>query len=52
MIAKQIYLLKNFFIYGCVGSSLLCMGLSSCGEWGLVRGLLIPLAYPIAEHGL
>ena len=34
-----------FIIFGCIGSSLLCTGVSSCGERGLlfiaVRGLLI-----------
>ena len=44
------------FIFGCVGSSLLCTGFSSCGEWGLlfvaVRGLLIAVASLVAEHGL
>ena len=31
---KFIYL--NLFIFGCVGSSLLLMGFSSCSEWGLL----------------
>ena len=48
-----IYLL---FIFGCIGSSLLCAAFSSCGERGLlfvvVRGLLIMVASLVAEHGL
>ena len=45
------------FIFGCVGSSLLCArAFSSCGERGLlfigVRGLLIAVASLVAEHGL
>ena len=52
-ILKFIYL----FIFGCVGSLLLCAGfLSSYGEWGLlffaVRGLLIVVASLVVEHGL
>ena len=48
---KFIYL----FIFGCVGSSLLCVqAFSSCSEWGLlfvaVRRLLIAVASLIAEH--
>ena len=50
------YLLFIYFIFGCVGSSLLCAGFSSCGKWGLlfvaVRGLLIAMASLVAEHGL
>ena len=46
----------NLFIFGCVGSSLLCVAFSSCGERGLlfvaVRGLLIVVASFVAEHGL
>ena len=50
---KFIYL----FIFGCIGSSLLCVGFfSSCGEWGLlfvaVRRLLTALAPVVAEHGV
>ena len=45
-----------FFIFGCVGSLLLCVGFSSCGERGLlfvaVRGRLIVVASLVAEHGL
>ena len=45
------------FIFGCVGSSLLCAwAFSSCGERGLlfvaVLGLLIAVASLVAEHGL
>ena len=44
------------FIFGCVGSSLLRAGFSSCSEWGplfiAVRGLLIVVASLVAEHGL
>ena len=49
---KLIYL----FIFGCIGSSLLYAGFSSCGKQGLlfivVRGLLIVVASLGAEHGL
>ena len=41
---------------GYVGSSLLCVSFSSCGEQGLlfiaVRGLLIVVASLVVEHGL
>ena len=44
------------FIFGCVGSSLLCVGFSSCGERGLlfiaVHRLLVAVASLVAEHGL
>ena len=44
------------FIFGCVGSSLLRKGFSSCDEHGLllvaVRGLLIAVASLVVEHGL
>ena len=47
---KFIYL----FIFGCVGSSLLCMASSSCSERGLlfvvVCELLIVVASLVAEH--
>ena len=48
---------KNEFIFGCIGSSLLCVGfLFSCGEQGLlfiaVRGPLIVVASLILEHRL
>ena len=44
-----IILFIYLFIFGCVGSSLMCAGfLSTCGEWGLhfvvVRGLLTVVA--------
>ena len=43
------------FIFGCVGSLLLCEDFS-CGEWGLlfvlVLGLLIAVASVVAEHRL
>ena len=45
-----------FFIFGCVGSSLLSGAFSSCGERGLLfvaeRRLLIALASLVAEHRL
>ena len=53
-----IYFLKFiYFIFGCIGSSLLCArAFSSCGERGLlfiaVRGLLIVVASLVVEHGL
>ena len=55
-----IYLFLKFiylFIFGCIGSSLLCAGfLSSCGEQGLlfvaVHGLLIVVAPLVVEHEL
>ena len=44
-----------FFIFGCVASSLLCVGFS-CGEQGLlfvvVRWLLTAVASLVVEHGL
>ena len=44
------------FIFGCVGSLLLRMAFSSCGEWELlfvaVCGLLTAVASLVAEHGL
>ena len=50
------FFLMNLFIFGCVGSSLLRVGFSSCSERGLlfvaVRGLLIAVASLVAEHGL
>ena len=52
---KYIYLFY-LFIFGCVGSSLLREGFSSCDEHGLlliaVRGLLIVVASLLVEHGL
>ena len=53
---KFIYLF-NLFIFGCVGSSLLCVrAFSSCSEWGplfiAVRGLLFVVAFLVAEHGV
>ena len=52
---KKIYLFY-LFIFGCVGSSLLCAGFPSCGEWGplfvVVRELLTEVASLVAEHGL
>ena len=49
--------LKNLFIFGCIGSSLLRRrAFSSCGEQGLlfiaVRGLLTAVSSLVAEHGL
>ena len=52
---KLFFLINLFifyiFIFGCIGSSFLCMG-----EQGLlfivVRGLLISVASLVAEHGL
>ena len=50
------YIIQILFFFGCVGSFLLHMAFSSCGEQGLlfvvVRGLLIAVASLIAEHGL
>ena len=47
---------KKLFIFGCVGSSLLCTGFSSCDEQGLllvaVRGLLIVVASLVVEQGV
>ena len=44
------------FIFGCVGSSFLCEGFSSCGKRGplfiVVRGPLTIAASPVAEHRL
>ena len=44
------------FIFGCVGSSLLCVAFSSCGKQGLffgvVRGLLVAVASIVGEHRL
>ena len=49
---KFIYL----FIIGCIGSSLMRVALSSCGEREpllvAVRGPLIAVASPVAELGL
>ena len=49
-----IYLL--FIYFGCVGSSLLHVAFSSCGEQGLlfvvVPGLLTAVASLVVEHGL
>ena len=46
----------DLFIFGWVGSSLLCMAFSSCDERGLlfvvVRTLLIAVASLVVEHGL
>ena len=51
---KLIYFI--YFIFGCIGSSLLRAGFSSCGEQGLlfveVCRLLIVGASLVAEHGL
>ena len=47
---------KPLFIFGCAGSSLLCMGFSPVAQAGatlvLVYGLLIALTSLVAEHGL
>ena len=49
-------LINFFFFFGCVGSLLLHMAFSSCGEQGLlfvaVHGLLIAVASVVVEHGL
>ena len=53
-----IFLLKllYLFIFGCVGSSLLCTGFSlvvaSGGFFVVMRGLLVAWASLVAEHGL
>ena len=52
-----VYLFFFYFIFGCIGSSLLRAGfVSSCGEQGLlfvaVRGLLIAVASLVADHRL
>ena len=52
-----LFYLFIYFIFGCIGSSLLRTGfLSSCGERGLlfvaVHGLLIAVASLVVEHGL
>ena len=43
-------------MFGCARCWLLCMGFSSCGEWGLLLvalcGLLIAVASPVAGHRL
>ena len=43
-----------YFIFGCVGSSLLHVAFSSCGEQGLlfieVHGLLIAVVSLVVEH--
>ena len=45
-----------YFIFGCVGSSLLHMAFSSCSEQGLflveVHRLLVVMASFVVEHGL
>ena len=47
---------NNFISLGCGGSLLLRGLFSSCNEWGLffivACGFLIPVASPIAAHGL
>ena len=49
------YKLIYLFIFGCIGSLLLCTAFSSCGEQGLlfvaVLRLLTAVASPVAEHG-
>ena len=52
-----IFLKIDIFIFGCIGSSLLCVGFfSSCGEWGLllvaVHRLLTAVAPLAVERGL
>ena len=58
-----LFILKNLFVYLFIYLFLAVLGLrccarafSSCGEQGLlfavVRGLLIAVASPVAEHGL
>ena len=42
---KIIYL----FIFGCVGSSLLCVVFSSCGEWGLLFAAVSRLLIAVAS---
>ena len=53
------FFLTYLFIYLFMAELGLCccaQAFSSCGEWGLlfvaVRGLLIAVASPVAEHGL
>ena len=52
----SLLLFVYLFIFSCVGSLLLHVAFSSCGEWGLlsiaVRGLLTAVASLVAEHGL
>ena len=49
------FLIFNF-IFGCIGSSLLCAAFSICSKRGLlfveVRGLLIAVTSLVVEHGL
>ena len=40
------------FIFGCAGSSLLHVLFPSCESGGVLCGLLIAVASPVAEHGL
>ena len=52
-----VFMFKNLFIFGCIGSSLLHVAFSSCGERGVlllvvVCGLLIVEVSLVAEHGL
>ena len=52
-----LFIFKIFkIIFGCAGSSLLCMLCSSCGSRGYslipVCGLLIVVAFLVVEHGL
>ena len=46
----------DLFIFGCIGSSLLCTGFLQLWQAGAtlcaVRGLLIAVASLVAEHGL
>ena len=57
---SQIHLLFIFkifkIIFGCTGSSLLCVLFSSCGSRGYslvpVYGLLTVVAFLVVEHGL
>ena len=57
LLFDKFYLFISLVIYfGCAESSLLCMLLSSCLEWGqslvVVHGFLIVVASLDAEHGL
>ena len=59
MTAVVVFFLINLFV--CLFLAALCLcccarASSTCGEWGLlfvvVRGLLIAVAFLVAEHGL
>ena len=56
MLPFVLFCFFNLFIFGCVGSSLLHAGFSSCGEQGLlfsgVHGFLIAVVSLVVEHRL